>query len=146
MLKLRCGGYGYGTFKSERVTCITAQSSTRISKKLKSVPKAIRSIWIKENVENKKKFPVINEIKNGYTSVSKNKKEKPKRSRHQGVYVQHASEDEGVVRGDGCKDVTIASTGLRSTMRTDIPDACTRVMLCIFAMVNLQLHYNLCVI
>ena len=39
-----------------------------------------------------------------------------------------------------CNDVTIASTGLRSIVRTDIPDSCTRVMFCIFAMVNLQLH------
>ena len=31
-----------------------------------------------------------------------------------------------------CNDVTIASTSLRSTKRTDNLDACTRVMLCIF--------------
>ena len=41
--------------------------STRIRKKLKSVPNAIRSIRIKEYryVEKSKKFPVFNEIKNG---------------------------------------------------------------------------------
>ena len=37
-------------------SCITAQKSTRIRKKLKSVP---------ENAEKKKKFPVFNEIKKG---------------------------------------------------------------------------------
>ena len=39
--------------------------------------------------------------KRGSTSVSKIKEERSKRSRHQGVYTQHASEDEGVIRGDG---------------------------------------------
>ena len=42
--------------------------------------------------------------------------------------------------GKCCNDVTIASTGLRSAMRTDIPDACKRVMLCTFTIVNLQLY------
>ena len=37
-------------------SCITAQKSTLIRKKLKSVP---------ENAEKKKKFPVFNEIKKG---------------------------------------------------------------------------------
>ena len=49
----------------ERGSCITAQRSMQIRKKLKSVPEAIRSICIKENAEKKKKFPVFNEIKNG---------------------------------------------------------------------------------
>ena len=42
-----------------------AQRSTRITKKLKSVPETIRSIHIKEYDEKKKKFPVFNKIKNG---------------------------------------------------------------------------------
>ena len=45
----------------------SAQRSTRIRKKLKSVPRAIKSIRIKEYryVEKSKKFPVVNEIKSG---------------------------------------------------------------------------------
>ena len=39
-----------------RGSCITAQSSMQIKKKLKSVPKAIRSIHIKENAERRKSF------------------------------------------------------------------------------------------
>ena len=39
-----------------RGSCITAQSSMQIRKKLKSVPEAIRSIHIKENAERRKSF------------------------------------------------------------------------------------------
>ena len=42
----------------------TAQRSTRITKKSKSVPEAIRSIRIKENAEKKNSL-VFNKIKNG---------------------------------------------------------------------------------
>ena len=41
-----------------------AQRSTRITKKLKSVPETFRSNRIKEYDEKKKKFPVFNKIKN----------------------------------------------------------------------------------
>lgn len=63
----------------ERCSCITAQRSTRIKKKSKSVPEAIRSIGIKESAE-KKKFPVFNEIKNGdplqfQTSIERSRRE-----------------------------------------------------------------------
>ena len=50
--------------------------------------------------EKKKKFPVFNKIKNG-NRVSFKNKEIEAQERHQGVYAQHASEDEAVVRGDG---------------------------------------------
>ena len=78
------------------------QGSMRIKKKLKSVPEAIWSMRIKENAE-KKTFPVFNEIKNGdpLQFQKLTDEEKPKRSRHQGVNALHASEDDGVVRGDG---------------------------------------------
>ena len=45
-----------------------------------------------------------------------------------------------ITGGKCCNDVTIASTGLRSAMRTDILDACTRVMLRTFTIGNLQLY------
>ena len=80
---------------------MTSQRSKRIRKKLKSFPEAIWSIRITENAKKKKSFPVVNEIKRGSTSVLKIKKKKPKRIRHKEVYAQHASEDEGVIRGDG---------------------------------------------
>ena len=73
---------------------------TRITKKLKSVPETFRSTRIKEYDEKKKKFSVFNKIKNG-NRVSFKNKEIEAQERHQGVYAQHASEDEAVVRGDG---------------------------------------------
>ena len=63
---------------------------------MKSVREAIRSIQIEENAEKKKMFPVFNEIKNGDPPKEREAKEMSA-SR---VYTQHASEDEGVVRGE----------------------------------------------
>ena len=76
---------GMAPLNNREGSCITAQRSTRIRKKLKSVP---------ENA-------FLMRSKRGSISVSKIKKEKPKSSWHQGVYAQHASKDKGVIRGDG---------------------------------------------
>ena len=45
-------------------SCKTAQRSTQIRKKLKSVTETSRSIRIKGYDEKKNKFPVFDEIKN----------------------------------------------------------------------------------
>ena len=49
----------------QRGSCKTAQRSTRITEKLKSVPETFRSIRNNDYDEKKKKFPVFNKIKNG---------------------------------------------------------------------------------
>ena len=63
---------------------------------MKSIFKKFGSTRIKEKVEKKTKFSVFNEAS---TLVLRIRKLTPETSRHQRVYAQHASEDEGDVTG-----------------------------------------------